>query len=310
LAFRNSITALAFSFLLVLSPALLAQTVGIGTSTPVYKLHTIGDTYTDGGWFRVSGNQGLYWESWGGGFFMQDPTWIRTYNARNIWTAGGLLGTDGGLTVGYGGTAPSGGGVIIAGNTAMGTTAANQRLTVQGNIEIVDVFDNVLLSRSTAQGRSHHMIGTYMGWDQGAIFLGGYNVNNPSGAYGNANKVMCGGPGGSIPIYATGFINVSTRTLKHDFAPLNYGLAEVQQLQPQTYHYNFEQDPTQKKHLGLIAEEVNEIIPEVVSVEDGKTLGIDYSALVPVLIKAIQEQQAHIEKQDQRIRALEAAQGK
>jgi hypothetical protein len=292
-------------------PGLYAQNVGIGTSGPVYKLHISGDTYTDGGWFRVSGNQGIYWESWGGGFYMQDGTWIRTYNGRNIWTAGGLLGADGGLTIGAGGATPPGGGAIIMGLTGMGTTAPNQRLSVQGSMEIVDAFDNVLLSRSTAQGRSHHMIGTYMGWDQGAIFLGGYNMNNPSGSYTNANKVMCGGPTGSLPIYATGFINVSTRRLKHDFAPLTYGLAEVQQLQPQTYYYNFEKDPAQKKHVGLIAEEVVKVIPEVVSEEDGKALGIDYSSLVPVLIKAIQEQQALIAKQDERIKALEAAaQGK
>ena len=39
--------------------ALPAQNVGIGTAAPIYKLHTIGDIYANGGWVRVSGNQGL-----------------------------------------------------------------------------------------------------------------------------------------------------------------------------------------------------------------------------------------------------------
>jgi hypothetical protein len=58
--------------------------VGIGTTTPAYKLHTIGDIYANGGWLRVSGNQGLYYESWGGGFFMSDGDWIRTYAPSDI----------------------------------------------------------------------------------------------------------------------------------------------------------------------------------------------------------------------------------
>jgi hypothetical protein len=291
--------------ILLLSPGLMAQNVGIGTSAPVYKLHTIGDIYANGGWFRVSGNQGLYWETWGGGFFMSDATWIRTYNDKNTWTGAGLVGSNGGLTVGYGGATPPGGGAIIAGATGLGTNAPNQRLSVQGSIEIMDAFDNVLVSRSTAQARYHQVIGTYMGWDQGAVFLGGYNVNNPSGLYTNTNKIICGGATGSLPIHATNFVTVSAERLKHNFETLSYGLAEIQALKPMAYHYKFEKDPLQKKHIGLIAEEVREILPEVVAEENGLTLGLDYSSIVPVLINAIQEQQAKIDAQSKRIELLE-----
>jgi len=59
--------------------------VGIGTTTPSYKLHTMGDIYANGGWFRVSGNGGLYWESWGGGWYMTDGTWIKNYNGKPLY---------------------------------------------------------------------------------------------------------------------------------------------------------------------------------------------------------------------------------
>jgi len=40
-------------------------------------------------WFRVRGtNNGIYWESWGGGWFMQDSSWMRAYNDKNIVTGG------------------------------------------------------------------------------------------------------------------------------------------------------------------------------------------------------------------------------
>ena len=301
--FRNLLQKAGFVFAFVLGMSLTAisQNVGIGTAAPVYKLHTVGDIYANGGWFRVSGNQGLYWETWGGGFYMSDATWIRTYNDKNIWTNTGLLGAQGGLTVGYAGATPPASGAIIAGLTGMGTSAPNQRLSVQGSIEIMDAFDNVLVSRSTAQARSHQMIGTYMGWDQGAVFLGGYNVNNPSAFYSNTNKIVCGGAAGTLPIHATGFVNVSSQRYKHNIAPLSYGLDQVKQMQPMSYHYNFEKDDTQKKHIGLIAEEVLKLVPEAVAVEDGLCLGLDYSSLVPVLINAIQEQQAQIDAQNKKI---------
>ncbi len=61
-------------------------------------------------------------------------------------------------------------------------------------------------------------------------------------------------------------------------------------------------------HLGLIAEEVAEAIPEVVVAEGdaNEPLGMNYSELVPVLINAVQEQQGMLAERDERIAALEA----
>ncbi len=35
-------------------------------------------------WFRVRGTSGIYWENFGGGWWMADPTWIRVYNGKGI----------------------------------------------------------------------------------------------------------------------------------------------------------------------------------------------------------------------------------
>jgi hypothetical protein len=48
--------------------------------------------------------------------------------------------------------------------------------------------------------------------------------------------------------------------------------------------------------IGLIAQEVQEIFPEIVSNNNSNYLGIQYTQLVPVLIKGLQEQQEKIEK--------------
>ena len=39
-------------------------------------------------WFRCYDNCGVHWEKWGGGWYMQDSDWIRTYGNKNIFTAG------------------------------------------------------------------------------------------------------------------------------------------------------------------------------------------------------------------------------
>lgn len=62
--------------------------LGIGnfsSSDPSYKLHVKGDIYANGGWVRVSGSDGLYFESYGGGWHMTDSTWIRSYNSKPIY---------------------------------------------------------------------------------------------------------------------------------------------------------------------------------------------------------------------------------
>lgn len=77
--------------------AYVTGNVGIGES-PGYKMDVAGDIYANGGWLRVSGNQGLYFESWGGGWYMSDGTWIRSYNGKYVY-CDQLIRADGGFQV-------------------------------------------------------------------------------------------------------------------------------------------------------------------------------------------------------------------
>jgi hypothetical protein len=102
----------------------------------------------------------------------------------------------------------------------------------------------------------------------------------------------------------------SDARLKTAISPLkNYGLNTIMQLKPITY--TFKADQTNQPQVGFLAQEVQKIIPELVSgkegdVAKGETLGVAYANLVPVLTKAIQEQQAMIEELKKKIEILEA----
>jgi hypothetical protein len=106
--------------------------VGIGTTNPSFKLHVEGDSYVNGV-LRISNANPLYFNDYGGGWYMADSTWVRTYNAKSVWVGGGLLGGDGGLTIGYGGTSYGTNNAIIAGLVGIGTSVPTTKLDVRGN---------------------------------------------------------------------------------------------------------------------------------------------------------------------------------
>ncbi len=97
--------------------------------------------------------------------------------------------------------------------------------------------------------------------------------------------------------------------LKKDITDLSYGLKEILQLEPKSYFWkNREQE---YKSIGLIAQEVQPIIKEIVHTRDDEeqSLSISYSELIPILINAVKEQEAKIQELEQQLSqnvALEA----
>lgn len=103
---------------------------------------------------------------------------------------------------------------------------------------------------------------------------------------------------------ANGTIQTSDIRTKKDIHNLPYGLAEIMRMRP--VEYKWKGDPSGINKIGLIAQEVRTVVPEVVVGDEQKeTLGMNYAELVPVLIKAMQEQQQQIEILKKRISVLE-----
>ena len=99
-------------------------------------------------------------------------------------------------------------------------------------------------------------------------------------------------------VYATnGTIQTSDARLKENIYKLNYGLNEILKLNPVLF--SWKDNPSGYKKIGLIAQDVEKVIKEAVSIgnDDMQTYGINYSDLVPVLINGMQEQQQIIESQ-------------
>jgi hypothetical protein len=107
-------------------------------------------------------------------------------------------------------------------------------------------------------------------------------------------------------VYSNGSVLTSDARLKKDVRDLSYGLAEILRLRPVLFKWKTGGD---SDHVGLIAQEVEKVIPEVAanvrSPSGQDVMTVDYVELVPMLIKGVQEQNKIIAQQQTRIAALE-----
>jgi hypothetical protein len=173
----------------------------------------------------------------------------------------------------------------------------------QAQVEVLSagpLDDRMVLTANGLTWANVHTGRLLIGYDETLDELVHWRDNMP----GSDNTLSLGRSGARwLAVWATdGTINTSDGRLKTDVEPLGYGLADLRRLRPVRYRWSV--GGADRPHLGLIAQEVREVVPEVVVVGDDEqsTLGMSYSELVPVLVRAIQELDAEV----QRLRAGDA----
>ena len=109
----------------------------------------------------------------------------------------------------------------------------------------------------------------------------------------------------------------SDQRVKKDIQPLVYGIETLQQLNPVQYKHcssSFENGILVIKEddftpsIGFLAQEVAQVVAEAVSVPPDESTALwsmSYEKLIPVVVKAMQEQQEIIESQQQQIDQLQ-----
>ena len=99
----------------------------------------------------------------------------------------------------------------------------------------------------------------------------------------------------------------SSAEFKENIREINDALDIVKRLRGVKYNWKDGEDP--RDEIGFIAEDVNLILPEVVTFEDGETgekkeVSMDYSRLTSVLVEAVKEQDSKITGQTKNIENL------
>ena len=109
---------------------------------------------------------------------------------------------------------------------------------------------------------------------------------------------------------AGAYVNGSDERLKDNIQTLNDGLAVVSQLRPVTFQYKPEHSKDQSVQPGFIAQELQQTMAgkdyvDGVVKSGPEYLNVAYQNLIPILTKAIQEQQALITDLTARVALLE-----
>jgi hypothetical protein len=106
---------------------------------------------------------------------------------------------------------------------------------------------------------------------------------------------------GDVVAYASSDIR-----FKNNVLPITNALDKINKIGGYTFEWNEKSHKeTGKKDIGVIAQEVEEILPEIVDTRDNGYKAVDYSKLTALLIQSVKEQQVIIDNLKSRIETLE-----
>lgn len=113
-------------------------------------------------------------------------------------------------------------------------------------------------------------------------------------------------------VMANVFTVASDARFKKDITPLRGALDKVNNLQGVNYNWRTdeykEKNFSDKRNIGIIAQELEKVVPEVVHTGSDGYKSVEYSKLVPLLIEAIKEQQEEIKQLKETVSTLVARQ--
>jgi trimeric autotransporter adhesin len=104
---------------------------------------------------------------------------------------------------------------------------------------------------------------------------------------------------------ATGVFNTSDKKFKKDIQPIASALDKIMNLEGKTYNWRKDEfkdkNFTSELQYGLLAQDVQKVIPSLVIESENGDLAMNYTGLIPVLIEALKDQQAQINELKQQL---------
>ena len=198
-------------------------------------------------------------------------------------------------------------------STAMGwnTTASGTYAVAMGRETTASAtYSTAMGNDTTASDYASTVIGQYNSSGSSATSATSFSTSAPAFVIGNgtdsssksdAFKVMFNGDTTvSNDLTVSGDVVISSDArLKSNIVSLGSTLPKLLQIDGKSYEMKG------KQKIGVLAQEIKEVFPELVSEDDNEMLAVNYQGLVPVLINALKEQDAKIEEQEKKINRLE-----
>ena len=312
---------------LVFNPS--TNSLGIGTITPTSKLDVRGDvsiastlgigTLIDIVPYDTLNSGTLSWEGSAGQLFSITNN-LTTGSIYSVNDVSGIPSID----VDANGTIQLG---PYGGNIGLGTTNPTSKLHVVGDVRVsgASTFGGILeldaelrdINGSVgAAGSILTSTGVGVSWSSSTSSAASIPITNTTtnathyvgfspvstGTTSTLNvttdKLQFNPSSGTLS--ATVFTSLSDRTQKEDIRPIENSIEIVKQLTGVRYNWK---NNTNQPSIGLIAQDVEEVIPEVVVEMADGLKSVSYGNIVAVLIEAIKEQQVRIEELESRLNA-------
>ena len=184
------------------------------------------------------------------------------------------------------------------GDLSVGTTGSGHRLFVVHTVNATQ--SNAQLRIAGAGYSAFHFL------DATAYNIGQNSNSRVLRIYSGSNT----GIGVQLNPGSTSWGTFSDERLKINIEPIENALTSLSQLRTVKYHLKDADTSESKKRLGLIAQDLVGVLDEVIELtpqaeDDTEYMAVRYTEIIPVVVKAIQEQQATIEALTQRIATLE-----
>ena len=196
-----------------------------------------------------------------------------------------------------------GGGTTASGNysTAMGyfTTASGDTSTAMGRETTASDYGSLVIGQFNLLGSTVTNNATQFSTENTAFVIGNgfYDASNGQITRSDALTVLFDG---TTTIAGDLSINSDAR-LKANIISLGSTLAKVLQIDGKSY--TMKKDENKKQKIGVIAQDIEKVFPELVSESNG-VKSVNYQGLVPVLINALKEQDAKMNEQQTEIDEL------
>lgn len=222
-----------------------------------------------------------------------------TFDGTNFSTTGSATATR---FIPTGSTVPTNGMYLATTNEVAFSTNTNERIRVASGGNVGVGLTNPASYDKLAVNGGLSLLGTQLNLYGNADFE--YVVRN---AYKMQFYVNSASVVANLSITGV-WTNASDARYKENIVDSQYGLSTVMALKPRAYNLI---DQTDKPQIGFIAQEVLDVVPEVVesvhnSITKQERYTLAYTQLIPVLTKAMQEQQAIIQSLTERIAQLES----
>ena len=183
-------------------------------------------------------------------------------------------------------------------STAMGwgTTASGSRSIAMGAYTTASDYASVVIGQFNSSGSSVTNSASSFSTSNTAFVIG----NGTSGNLSDAFKVLFNGDTTvSNDLTVSGDVVISSDArLKSNIVSLGSTLPKLLQIDGKSYEMKG------KQKIGVLAQEIKEVFPELVTKDDNEMLAVNYQGLVPVLINALKEQQSEIDELKEMVQSL------